>query len=563
MLSNYYTLVHIVQDIQQAVRGWDLTEACTQNPNELVIACSHAGEERFIVISCEPSSNYCYLTDKFSRARKNTMELFKPLYNSKITDVIIHPYDREIVITTEGNYCITIHLYGPKANIFLIDANDHVHESFLQPKENVGKQIQRSTTVGKEVPASSEAFLTSIRAEQSISMDVLLKKYLPLFGGNLVKELLFRANVELHRHSAELTLEEAERIHKTAIMLDHELRAPCKPCIYFENDTPLQFSLIPMQCMSGSREERCENLSTGIRNFLRLMRTRKKYIGEKLPVAHFLKLAMERSDRTIEKIKEDINTFDRSAHYETIGKLIMSYLDQIEKGNRQVELMNMFSEQRELITCTLDPALSPVQNAERYFDKAKRSRRSIDEKIDRMRQEELRHKTLLRLRTELERSQSMDKLEDFFEQYRAELAKVGFKVPTTSNGKEVQRIPFRVFTVAGGFAVWAGKSSQNNDLLTMKYAKPNDLWFHARGSGGSHVVLRIGSGKGEPTKQAIEQAAAIAAYYSKMKNAKNVPVAMVEKKYIRKPKGANPGTVMLEREKVIFVNPKLPEGGKE
>jgi predicted ribosome quality control (RQC) complex YloA/Tae2 family protein len=106
--------------------------------------------------------------------------------------------------------------------------------------------------------------------------------------------------------------------------------------------------------------------------------------------------------------------------------------------------------------------------------------------------------------------------------------------------------------------VWVGKSSENNDLLTMKYAKPNDLWFHARGSSGSHVILRMGTGKGEPSKQAIHEAAGIAAYYSKMKGAKHVPVAVTERKYVRKPRGAEPGSVTIEREKLLFVEPRLP-----
>jgi predicted ribosome quality control (RQC) complex YloA/Tae2 family protein len=93
----------------------------------------------------------------------------------------------------------------------------------------------------------------------------------------------------------------------------------------------------------------------------------------------------------------------------------------------------------------------------------------------------------------------------------------------------------------------------------MKHAKPSDLWFHARGSSGSHVILKVNTGKGEPGKKAKGQAAAIAAYYSKMKNATMVPVAMTEKKYVRKPKGAPPGTVVLEREKVIFAEPALPD----
>jgi predicted ribosome quality control (RQC) complex YloA/Tae2 family protein len=112
--------------------------------------------------------------------------------------------------------------------------------------------------------------------------------------------------------------------------------------------------------------------------------------------------------------------------------------------------------------------------------------------------------------------------------------------------------------VDGGFEVWAGKSSDSNDLLTLRHAKPDDLWFHARGSSGSHVLLRVASAPGEPSKRAREQAAAIAAYFSKMKTASLVPVAMTEKRYVRKPRGAPAGTVVLEREKVVFVEPELP-----
>lgn len=122
-----------------------------------------------------------------------------------------------------------------------------------------------------------------------------------------------------------------------------------------------------------------------------------------------------------------------------------------------------------------------------------------------------------------------------------------------------EQLPFRRFVVEGGFEVWAGKSSESNDDLTLHHARPHDLWFHARGAGGSHVVLRTGTGKGEPGKKAKEQAAAIAAYYSKMKNAGLVPVSMTERRYVRKPKGAKPGTVVIEREKVIFVKPSLPQ----
>jgi predicted ribosome quality control (RQC) complex YloA/Tae2 family protein len=196
-----------------------------------------------------------------------------------------------------------------------------------------------------------------------------------------------------------------------------------------------------------------------------------------------------------------------------------------------------------------------VQNAQRYFEKAKKSRSARTQSGERLKKVQQEAGAASRLLTELERVTSKEGLKEFLTTHADELDEFGI----AEQGKEKEQSPFRVFHVEGGFQVLAGKNGENNDLLTMKYAKPHDLWFHARGSGGSHVVLKVGTGKGTPGKRAKEQAAGIAAYYSKMKNAKMVPVAVTEKKYVRKPKGAPPGSVVVEREDMIFAEPRLPE----
>ena len=107
--------------------------------------------------------------------------------------------------------------------------------------------------------------------------------------------------------------------------------------------------------------------------------------------------------------------------------------------------------------------------------------------------------------------------------------------------------------------MWVGKDSAANDLLTFKFTKQNDIWFHVRGSSGSHTILKCDD-DAEPTKEHIKIAASICAYYSKAKNARNVPVAYTEAKNVQKYKGAKAGSVVIKGEKVIKVNPELPEG---
>lgn len=123
--------------------------------------------------------------------------------------------------------------------------------------------------------------------------------------------------------------------------------------------------------------------------------------------------------------------------------------------------------------------------------------------------------------------------------------------------KELSRI--RIFKLKDGFEVWVGKDSAANDLLTMRYSKQNDLWFHVKGTSGSHTVLKIPENIEVIPKDIINIAASVCAYYSKAKNAKVVKVSYTQVKYVQKYKGARSGSVVIKNEKTIKAVPKLPD----
>lgn len=118
---------------------------------------------------------------------------------------------------------------------------------------------------------------------------------------------------------------------------------------------------------------------------------------------------------------------------------------------------------------------------------------------------------------------------------------------------------FRIFHLSEGFKVWVGKNSIANDLLTMKYAKQNDIWFHVSTASGSHTILKVPEEISDIPKEYIKQAASICAYYSKSKNAKNVKVSYTMVKNVQKYKGAKSGSVIIKGEKTIKVIPGIPE----
>jgi len=114
------------------------------------------------------------------------------------------------------------------------------------------------------------------------------------------------------------------------------------------------------------------------------------------------------------------------------------------------------------------------------------------------------------------------------------------------------------YELPGGYQVLAGKTDVENDFLSIKFAAPNDYWFHVRGMPGSHVILRVGDGD-EPSKDIIKQAAAVAAYHSKARSGGVVPVSCTRAKHVSKSRGNKPGTVHIRKETVIKVRPAVPD----
>ena len=117
---------------------------------------------------------------------------------------------------------------------------------------------------------------------------------------------------------------------------------------------------------------------------------------------------------------------------------------------------------------------------------------------------------------------------------------------------------FRIIKINDGYEVWVGKDSSSNDLLTMKFAKQSDLWFHVSGYSGSHTVLKIPEELESVPKEVIEIAASICAYFSKARNARSVKVSYTKVRNVQKYKGAESGSVVIKNEKSITVKPNLP-----
>jgi hypothetical protein len=259
---------------------------------------------------------------------------------------------------------------------------------------------------------------------------------------------------------------------------------------------------------------------------------------------------LKRTERAIEKVKSEIEDAGRADEYRHLGQLLLTRQEAIPRGRSEVTVTDYDGVTP--VTVSLNPSLGVQQNAEVYFRRARKAdRRGIKAppRLGELTAEALR---LRRMASEIADADE--------ERLAAMENDVREGRPKQSRGAAEARPRFRTYVVSGGWEVLVGRSGRDNDELTHRMARPDDLWFHARQVPGSHVILRRSGSKSEPDRQAILEAAAIAAYHSKAGKSSKVSVCYTERRHVRKARGGQPGEAVVSREKVVMVRPALPGG---
>jgi predicted ribosome quality control (RQC) complex YloA/Tae2 family protein len=551
MITNYYTLFHVATELEHEFAGQTVNEIFTQHRGELVISFKET--PAVIITGCEPANNFIYARKTFSRARRNSADLFTDIPGTIIDNIFMHPTDRQLHIRLKDKREFVVQLFGSKANVLLLNTNGIITETFLKKSDAKVTGIESNQTKSRAV--ISETFLSTYA---DLSLAMALKRVFPQFGPVLIKELLARVGLNGEQAVNALLENEIARLLDSAKRMNEELLTPPLPRVYFDGTSPVRFSILPLHHLSDFTFQTYNSVSEAIQTYRANLYHEKSILQEKEDIVRVLEREREHIEHTLHKITEEVEKQNRAEQYELFGKLLISQLHLLKKGETTAVVEDFVNGSNALVEIPLDQHLTPAKNAEHYFEKADKSRHAIEEQHHRIVELTQRQKSISLLLDRMEHISTSEDLKHFAEENRTALFQFGLKTEKSGQIKKEEQLPFRVFTVAGGFQVWAGKSGENNDLLSTRHTAKNDLWFHARGVGGSHVVLKIGTGKGEVSKQAIEQAAGIAAYYSKMKKSKLVPVTMCEGKYVRKPKGVPAGTVTVEREKTIFAEPALP-----
>lgn len=299
----------------------------------------------------------------------------------------------------------------------------------------------------------------------------------------------------------------------------------------------------PIELHSGKETFCSEDIFEAISTAIARKGRREHLEQRRIELRRVLSRRHHKLERSITAIQTEAQKAQRGDSLRHMADLLLSSPQPQTTG---LDHVTMESWDGTTITIRLNPQKSLIENANDYYRKARQADDAAASRQARLPklQAELSHvEQQLRV---VEEATEIKELENMI--HHESRQQRGASTPI-----------FREFDLGDGWTVFVGRNASNNDELTMRFAKQNDTWFHARGVGGSHAVLR---GDGNPPKRILEQAAAIAAWYSQARNASWTPVVYTLKKHVRKPKGAAVGAVTLERESVVMVKPSLPKGAE-
>lgn len=259
--------------------------------------------------------------------------------------------------------------------------------------------------------------------------------------------------------------------------------------------------------------------------------------------------ALHQARGRVRGIRREMEEAEDPEEPRTLANLVLARLGEIPRGADSVSLTGFQGEQVEV---TLDPALPPQENAERLYREAARRERARDRLPALLKEAEESVQALEGLRKRLEEGDVTA------QEIREEIPDRGRKKKKPGQRQE-ERLPYHSFTSSGGLEIRVGRGSKENDDLTFRHSRPDDVWLHARDSAGAHVILRWGK-DGNPPRKDLGEAATLAALNSGARNAGTVPVDWTRRKHVRKPRKAPPGSVIPRQVQTLFVepDPELP-----
>lgn len=512
MHLNYHFLQNLAKEVSALLSGQTFVECYSQNKDELILALSNGNSSHYIRAYLSGSFSCLSFPTAHHRARRNSIDLFPEIIGKSVEGISIISNDRSFNMKLSSGYSLLFKLHGNRSNIIL-----YQESRFLGMFNNALKKDEDITSTSIAKPGSTNK-------EEWLAMPDL-RSVFPTFGPRVLQHLRSKG---FENNSPEQQWSQI-----------NELLVAFKDAHFFINEeNGVPFLSLFEQGNSLSQHQSAIEATNALSRYYH-----QTYLfeREKSKQLQQLKSAYQKAEKYIRNTEQKMELLLQKRPFDEIANIIMANLHAIPKGTSKVELLDFYT--NELIEIKLKPDASPQKQAEQYYRKSKNQSKEKENLESNLRKKTRETEKLALLIDELSAISDRKSLSKFSKTNAAE----------QTNQKHDIRLPFYQHEI-DGFEIRIGKSAKDNDLMLRQFAHKDDLWLHARDVAGSHVLIR--HQKNQIIKPIlIEQAAQLAAFYSKRKHDTLAPVIYTPRKFVRKAKNLLPGQVLVEKEQVILVKP--------
>ncbi|MCY6370338.1 Rqc2 family fibronectin-binding protein [Clostridium ganghwense] len=566
-------LYSIIHELKDTIINGKVDKVNQPEKDEIILNIRQG--RKLIKLLISASSNYprIHLTETNKpnplKAPMFCMVLRKYLTNSRIIDINQINNDRIVVLTFESRdelgfdsiYSLVIEIMGRHSNITLVRERDGI---IMDSIKHITPDVNsyRSTFPGiKYVYPPKSTKLNPFNfsfgeAENYINennIDLNENMFLMLFTGiskTLSKELAFNlnlANITLNTESFNNIIDYCKNIFNKINLKKFEYFS-------YKNDNSLiDFYCFDLKSMGKYTKTSYVSPSTLLESFYF---TKDKLDRLKAKSSDLQKIVNNNINRCIKKAKILNNTLKKCEDKEKVklyGELITANIYALEKGMKEIEVLNYYSEKGENIKIKLDENKTPSQNVQSYYKKYNKLKKSEEAAHEQLEQNTDELNYLYSVLTNIKNANSYDEIEEI----KKELIETNYiKFKKSRKTKKSKALKPLHFISSDGFDIYVGKNNIQNDNLTLKFANKHDIWLHTKEIPGSHVIIR---NSGEIPDRTLMEAANLAAYYSKGQQSSKVPVDYTEIKNVKKPSGAKPGMVIYYTNQTLYITPEEPK----
>lgn len=552
------TVAALVQELRDNLTGGRIAKIAQPEPDELLLTIKTPTGQRKLYISANASLPLIYLTDenKLSpmTAPNFCMLLRKHIGNGRITSISQPKLERIISLHIEhlnelGDLCekkLIIEIMGKHSNIIFCDDKDMILDSI----KHVSAQM---SSVREVLPGRTYFIPDTMEKSDPLSvnekkfLDTLKEKPVPLgkaiytsFTGIspvIAEDICFLAGLDSQLPASEL--DEDTFLHlfrQFSYYMDDIRGCHFHPCIYYDGTSPKDFGAVALSHFSNYTKQEFTSISEVLNTYYATKNTLTRIRQKSADLRHVVQTALERNRKKYDLQKKQLRDTENREKYKVYGELIHTYGYNLAPNSRELTALNYYT--NEEITIPLDPTLTPAENAQKYFNKYNKQKRTFEALT------ELIQETADDIHYLESISNSLDiaLTEADLIQIKEELMQTGYvRRKYTKKKEKITSRPMHYIS-SDGYHMYVGKNNLQNEELTFSFANGNDWWFHAKGAPGSHVIVKTGGD--ELPDRTFEEAGRLAAYYSKNRGSDKVEIDYVEKKHVKKPNGSKPGFVV-------------------